>query len=121
MSQSDSKVTKQRSPTSLTEEQIVTDRKFPRRAFLTAASALIAGGAALVSYGADPDQADRTKSRSPKAAGAPDADRTDRTKSSSAKTARAPDADQTDRKKSRSRTTAGAADADRTDRSRPRP
>jgi hypothetical protein len=70
---------------SLTDEQIVTARKMPRRSFLTAAGALLVGAAALASgvravaqQGSDPD--------SKKAA---DPDSKDKKKTTKAKTTKA--------------------------------
>ena len=62
MAEKDPKVVKQESSQTLTDEQIVTERKMPRRSFLTAAGALLVGAAALASgvravaqQGSDPD------------------------------------------------------------------
>ena len=62
MAEIDPKVVKQESSQTLTDEQIVTERKMPRRSFLTAAGALLVGAAALASgvravaqQGSDPD------------------------------------------------------------------
>jgi hypothetical protein len=62
MAEKDPKVVKQESSRTLTDEQIVTERKMPRRSFLTAAGALLVGAAALASgvravaqQGSDPD------------------------------------------------------------------
>ena len=62
MAEKDPKVVGQASSQTLTDEQIVTERKMPRRSFLTAAGALLVGAAALASgvravaqQGSDPD------------------------------------------------------------------
>lgn len=62
MTEEDAKVVKQESSQTLTDEQIVTERKMPRRSFLTAAGALLIGASALASgvramaqQGSDPD------------------------------------------------------------------
>lgn len=62
MAEKDPKVVGPESSRTLTDEQIVTERKMPRRSFLTAAGALLVGAAALASgvravaqQGADPD------------------------------------------------------------------
>lgn len=62
MAEKDLKVVKQESSQTLTDEQIVTERKMPRRSFLTAAGALLIGASALASgvramaqQGSDPD------------------------------------------------------------------
>lgn len=62
MAEKDPKVVGQESSRTLTDEQIVTERKMPRRSFLTAAGALLVGAAALASgvravaqQGSDPD------------------------------------------------------------------
>lgn len=62
MAEKDPKVVGQASSQTLTDEQIVTERKMPRRSFLTAAGALLVGAAALASgvravaqQGTDPD------------------------------------------------------------------
>ncbi|MGH9781836.1 MAG: hypothetical protein ACRD33_08440 [Candidatus Acidiferrales bacterium] len=62
MADKDPKVVKQESSQTLTDEQIITERKMPRRSFLTAAGALLVGAAALASgvravaqQGSDPD------------------------------------------------------------------
>lgn len=62
MAEKDPKIVGQESSQTLTDEQIVTERKMPRRSFLTAAGALLVGAAALASgvravaqQGTDPD------------------------------------------------------------------
>lgn len=62
MAEKDPKVVGPESSRTLTDEQIVTERKMPRRSFLTAAGALLVGAAALASgvravaqQGTDPD------------------------------------------------------------------
>ncbi len=62
MAEKDPRVVKQESSQTLTDDQIVTERKMPRRSFLTAAGALLVGAAALASgvravaqQGTDPD------------------------------------------------------------------
>lgn len=62
MAEKDPKVVRPESSHTLTDEQIVTERKMPRRSFLTAAGALLVGAAALASgvravaqQGTDPD------------------------------------------------------------------
>ena len=97
MPEKDPRVVKQESSQTLTDEQIVTERKMPRRSFLTAAGALLVGAAALASgvravaqQGSDPD--------SKKAA---DADTKDKKKGSD------PDSN-----KKRKKTAANAADPD---------
>ena len=85
MAEKDPKVVGQESSQTLTDEQIVTERKMPRRSFLTAAGALLVGAAALASgvravaqQGSDPD--------SKKAA---DPDSKDKKKTTKAKTTKA--------------------------------
>lgn len=63
MPQDDVKATEPATPATLSDGQIVTERKIPRRSFFIAAGALVAGSAALVACGnnagqgrADPDQ-----------------------------------------------------------------
>lgn len=77
MPKSDSKATESAPPATLADEQIVTERKLPRRSFFLAAGALVAGSAALVACGnnsgqgrSDPDQ----KKPAAQAAGRPDPD-----------------------------------------------
>ncbi len=62
MAEKDLKVVKQESSQTLSDEQIVSERKMPRRSFLTAAGALLIGASALASgvramaqQGSDPD------------------------------------------------------------------
>lgn len=62
MAEKDLRVVGPKSSQTLTDEQIVTERKMPRRSFLTAAGALLVGAAALASgvravaqQGTDPD------------------------------------------------------------------
>lgn len=62
MAEKDLKVVKQESSQTLTDAQIVSERKMPRRSFLTAAGALLIGASALASgvramaqQGSDPD------------------------------------------------------------------
>ncbi|HEV2221992.1 MAG TPA: hypothetical protein VGR84_03230 [Candidatus Acidoferrales bacterium] len=62
MAEKDAKVVKQELSQTLTDEQIVSERKMPRRSFLTAAGALLIGASALASgvraiaqQGSDPD------------------------------------------------------------------
>jgi hypothetical protein len=43
----------------LTDDQIITERKHPRRSFLTAAGTLLAGGAAVLVAGKDPAAQDK--------------------------------------------------------------
>lgn len=63
MAEKDPSVIKQESSQTLTDEQIVTERKMPRRSFLAGAGALLVGAAALASsvralaqQGTDPDK-----------------------------------------------------------------
>lgn len=112
MAEKDPKVVKQESSQTLTDEQIVTERKIPRRSFLTAAGALLVGAAALASgvravaqqgsdpdskKAADPDTKDKKKGSDP--------DSNKKRKKTAANTAdpdskKAADADSKDRKKS---------------------
>lgn len=84
----------------VTDEQIVTERKFPRRSFLTATGTLLAGAVAIASgvrasaqqsdpdkkKAADPDTADKKKKASD-----PDKKKKMSTKAKSAKKASDPD------------------------------
>ena len=57
MADENRKVVNQESPGTLTDDQIVTERKLPRRSFLSAAGTLLAGGAvAIVAGGRAPAQ-----------------------------------------------------------------
>jgi hypothetical protein len=96
MAEKDPKVVGQESSQTLTDGQIVTERKMPRRSFLTAAGALLVGAAALASgvravaqQGSDPDSKDKNKKRKKTAANTADPD-----------SKAAADADSKDRKKS---------------------
>lgn len=91
MAEKDPKVVKQESSQTLTDEQIVTERKMPRRSFLTAAGALLVGAAALASgvravaqQGSDPDSKKATDpdSKDKKKGSDPDSKKTTKTKSS---------------------------------------
>ena len=113
MAERDPKVVGQESSQTLTDEQIVTERKMPRRSFLTAAGALLVGAAALASgvravaqQGSDPDSKDKKKASDPDSKKAADPDSKDKKrKKTAANTAdpdskAAADADSKDRKKS---------------------
>lgn len=103
MAEKDPRVVKQESSQTLMDEQIVTERKMPRRSFLTAAGALLVGAAALASgvravaqqgsdpdskKAADPDSKDKKRKKTaantadPQSKAAADADSKDRKKSS---------------------------------------
>jgi len=91
MAEKDPKVVKQESSQTLTDEQIVTERKMPRRSFLTAAGALLVGAAALASgvravaqQGADPDskKASDPDAKDKKKGSDPDSKKKMKTKSS---------------------------------------
>lgn len=82
----------------VTDEQIVTVNKFPRRSFLTATGALLAGAVAVASgmrasaqqdpdkkKPTDPDQADKKKGSDPDKKKASDPDQTDKKKKVKAK------------------------------------
>jgi hypothetical protein len=58
------KVDKQQLLPTLSDEQIVTERKFPRRSFLTVTGALAGGAMALVVTGCGQDP-DKAKSQAP--------------------------------------------------------
>jgi hypothetical protein len=80
----------QKPPQTLTDNQIVTERKFPRRSFLTAAGTFMAGAAAIVAgtrastllaspqsdpdkkKGSDPDKKKKKKNKGKKKASDPD-------------------------------------------------
>lgn len=106
MAEKDPKVVGQESSQTLTDEQIVTERKMPRRSFLTAAGALLVGAAALASgvravaqQGSDPDSKKAT-----------DPDSKDKKKASDPDSKKAADPDSKDRK--RKKTAANTADPD---------
>jgi hypothetical protein len=82
MAEKDAKIVKQGKSQSVTDEQIKTERKFPRRSFLVATGTLLAGAVALASgvrasaqqsdpdskKASDPDQTDKKKSTKAKSA-----------------------------------------------------
>jgi hypothetical protein len=70
MPQSDSKATEPASPATLADEQIVTERKLPRRSFFIAAGALVACGNNSGQGRSDPHQ----NRADPQAARRPDPD-----------------------------------------------
>lgn len=98
MAEKDAKDGKQQRPQTVTDEQIVTTTKFPRRSFLTATGALLAGAVAVASgmrasaqeqdpdkkKPTDPDTADKKKS-DPDKKKAADKDQTDKKKKVKAK------------------------------------
>ena len=63
------------SPRTLTDDQIVTERKLPRRSFLSAAGTLLAGGAVAIVAGgrASAQDTDAEKKEGKEAANDPDA------------------------------------------------
>ncbi len=75
MADGNRKVVNPESPRTLTDDQIVTERKLPRRSFLSAAGTLLAGGAvAIVAAGpASPQDTDAEKNEGKEAANDPDA------------------------------------------------
>ncbi len=111
MAEKDPKVVGQESSQTLTDEQIVTERKMPRRSFLTAAGALLVGAAALASgvravaqQGSDPDskKAADPDTKDKKKGSDPDSKKRKKTAANTADpdSKAAADADSKDRKKS---------------------
>ena len=75
MADENRKVVIQESPGTLTDDQIVTERKLPRRSFLSAAGTLLAGGAVAIVAGgrASAQDTDAEKKEGKEAANDPDA------------------------------------------------
>ena len=87
MSDENRKVVNPESPRTLTDDQIVTERKLPRRSFLSAAGTLLAGGAvAIVAAGRGSAQdTDAEKKEGKEGANDPDAKKKTGSKSKSKK------------------------------------
>jgi hypothetical protein len=111
MAEKDPKAIGPESSQTLTDEQIATERKMPRRSFLTAAGALLVGAAALASgvravaqQGSDPDskKAADPDSKDKKKGSDPDSKKRKKTAANTADpdSKAAADADSKDRKKS---------------------
>ncbi|MGH9404276.1 MAG: hypothetical protein ACRD3D_00400 [Terriglobia bacterium] len=95
MTNQDSQLKNPKQPQTLTDDQIVTERKLPRRSFLATGGVFLAGAAALVSGARAFAEQDPDKKK------ASDSDKTDRTRTTSSDPdkKREPDSDRTDRKK----------------------